>query len=107
MKKVNLALIRLFQFVVFALFTFIVLAYFGVLIMVPLDLVVMIAKLFEILGVGSLIGAVVGIPVVGYLGFIVYKTPGLLQMLIDTGIDLVNTGKQRVEAFNEMAASLK
>ncbi len=107
MKKVNLALIRLFQFVVFALFTFMVMAYFGALILVPLDAVVLISKLFEMLGVSSLIGAIVAIPLVGYLGLIVYKTPGLVQMLIDTGIDLVNTGKQRVEAFNEMAASIK
>jgi hypothetical protein len=28
-------------------------------------------------------------------------------MLIDTGLDLVNTGKNRVEAFNEIAEAVK
>lgn len=107
MKKVNVALVRLFQFVVFALFTFIVLVYFGALILVPLDAVVLITKLLEVFGIGSLFGAIIAVPIVGYLGMIVYKTPGLLQMLIDTGLDLVNTGKQRVEAFNEMAENIK
>ncbi|WP_305907797.1 hypothetical protein Q9L42_013945 [Methylomarinum sp. Ch1-1] len=107
MNKINVALVRLLQFVVFVLFTFMVLAYFGALILVPLDLVVLLTKLLSFVGISTLFGAIVAIPVVGYLGMIVYKTPGLLQMLIDTGVDLVKTGKQRVEAFNEIVDSIK
>lgn len=107
MNKINVALVRLLQFVVFALFTFIVLAYIGTMILVPLDLVVLLTKLLGVFGIGSLFGALVAIPVVGYLGLIVYRTPGLVQMLIDTGVDLFNTGKQRVEAFNAIVDDLK
>lgn len=107
MKNLNVALVRLFQFVVFVLFTFIVLVYFGTLILLPLDVVVLISKLLGVLGLGTLVGAIIGVPVVAYLGKIVYTTPGLVQMLIDNGIDLVNMGKQRVDAFNKMADSLK
>ena len=107
MNKINVALIRLLQFVVFTLFTFMVLTYFGAMILVPLDLVVLLTKLLSVVGIGTLFGAVVAIPLVAYLGMIVYKTPGLVQMIIDTGVDLVNTGKQRVEAFNEIANSVK
>lgn len=107
MNKINVALVRLLQFVVFTLFTFMVLTYFGAMILVPLDLVVLLTKLFSVIGIGTLFGALVAIPLVAYLGLIVYKTPGLVQMIIDTGIDLVNTGKQRVEAFNEIANSVK
>lgn len=107
MKNLNVALVRLFQFVVFVLFTFIVLVYFGTLILLPLDVVVLISKLLGVLGLGTLVGAIIGVPVVAYLGKIVYTTPGLVQMLIDNGIDLVNMGKQRVDAFNKMAESLK
>ncbi len=107
MNKINVALVRLLQFVVFALFTFMVLTYFGAMILVPLDLVVLLTKLLSVVGIGTLFGALVAIPVVAYLGLIVYKTPGLVQMLIEIGMDLVNTGKQRVEAFNEIANSIK
>jgi len=107
MNKVNVALVRLLQFVVFVIFTFMVLAYFGAMVLVPLDLVVLILKLLGVVGVGGLIGSAVAIPVVAYLGFMVYKTPGLVQVIVDTGLDLVNTGKQRVEAFNKIAESIK
>ncbi|MGR8932427.1 MAG: hypothetical protein ACU836_17515 [Gammaproteobacteria bacterium] len=103
MKNLNVALVRLLQFVVFMLFTFIVLVYFGTMILLPLDIVVLISKLLG----GSLIGVLIAVPVVAYLGKIVYTTPGLIQMIIDGGIDLVHTGKQRVEAFNKFAETAK
>jgi hypothetical protein len=107
MKNVNVALVRLLQFVVFVLFTFIVLLYFGTMILLPLDIVVLISKGLHLLGVGTLFGAIVAVPLVAYLGKIVYGTPGLIQMIIDNGIDLVHTGKQRVEAFNKIAETVK
>lgn len=107
MKKLNLFLIRLLQFVVFALFTFFVLVYFGAIVLLPLDIVVLISKLLGSLGLGTLFGAIVAVPVVAYLGKIVYNTPGLVQMIIENGIDLVNVGKQRVEAFNKFAEAAK
>lgn len=107
MKKINVALIRLFQFVVFVFFTFMVLTYFGAMILVPLDLVVLMIKAIGILGIDSLIAAGVAIPVVAYLGMVVYKTPGLISIIIDTGLDIVNTGKQRVEAFNQIVEDVK
>lgn len=107
MKNLNLALIRLIQFVVFALFTFIVLVYFGALILLPLDIVVLVSKFLHVFGIGTLFGAIVAVPAVAYLGKIVYTTPGLIQMLIDNGIDLVNLGKERVGAFNKLAEAAK
>lgn len=107
MNKVNVALVRLFQFVVFVIFTFMVLAYFGAMILVPLDLVVLILKVLSLVGLGGIIGAVIAISIVAYLGMIVYKTPGLIKIIVDTGLDLVNTGKERVEAFNEIVESIK
>jgi len=107
MKKLNVVLIRLLQFVVFMLFTFFVLVYFGAMILLPLDMVVLISKLLGVLGIGTLFGAIMALPLVAYLGKMVYNTPGLIQMIIDNGIDLVNVGKQRVEAFNKFAESAK
>jgi len=107
MKSVNVVLIRFLQFVVFVLFAFIVLVYFGTLVLLPLDLVVLLTKFLGILGIGNLFGAIVAIPVVAYLGKIVYQTPGLIQMLIDSGLDLASTGKQRVDAFNQFVEAVK
>ena len=107
MNKINVALVRLFQFVVFVFFTFMVLAYFGAMVLVPLDLVVLIIKVLSVVGLGGMIGAAIAIPVVAYLGMIVYKTPGLVDMIVKIGLDLINNGKERVNAFNEIAESVK
>ncbi|QWF71621.1 hypothetical protein KEF85_03845 [Methylomonas paludis] len=107
MKNLNVVLVRFLQFVVFTLFTFIVLVYFGTLVLLPLDIVVLITKLLETIGIGSLFGAIIAVPVVAYLGKIVYQTPGLVSLLIENGLQLVDTGKQRVDAFNKIAAAAK
>jgi hypothetical protein len=107
MNKVNVALVRLLQFVVFVLFTFMVLVYFGAMILVPLDLVVLIMKVLGVVGIGGLFGALIAVPVVAYLGMMVYKTPGLVDIILETGLGLVKTGKEKVEAFNKIAESVK
>ena len=107
MKKINIALVRLLQFLVFALFTFMVLIYFGAIVLLPLDLVALLIKLLGAVGLHGFIGTLIAVPVVGYLGLMAYKTPDLAKMLIDTGVDLVNTGKNRVEAFNPILENIK
>ncbi len=107
MNKINVALVRLFQFVVFVIFTFMVLAYFGTMVLVPLDLVVLFLKVFGLVGLDGVIGAAIAVAIVAYLGKMVYGTPGLIKIIIDTGLDLVNTGKARVEAFNKIAEDIK
>ena len=107
MKKVNVALVRLLQFVVFVVFTFVVIAYFGAMVLLPLDAIALLIKLMGVVGIHGFIGALIAIPVVGYLCLMVYKTPGLCKMVVDTGVDLVKTGKLRVEAFNEIVDAVK
>ena len=107
MKKVNVALVRLLQFVVFVVFTFTVITYFGAMILLPLDVIALLIKLMGVIGIHGFIGALIAIPAVGYLCLIVYKTPGLCKMLVDTGVDLVKTGKTKVEAFNEIVDAVK
>jgi hypothetical protein len=107
MKKVNVALVRLLQFMVFVLFTFMVIAYFGAFLLLPLDAIVLLTKLLGVVGLNGFIGALLAVPAVGYLCLNVYKMPGLCQMVIDTGVDLVKTGKARVEAFNDIVDAVK
>jgi len=106
MKKVNVALVRLLQFVVFVLFTFMVIAYFGAMVLLPLDVIALLVKLLSFIGLHGFIAALLAIPAVGYLCLIVYKTPGLCGMIVETGVDLIKTGKARVEAFNAIVAEI-
>ncbi len=107
MKKVNVALVRLLQFVVFVVSVFMVVTYFGAMVLLPLDAVVLLVKLMGVVGLNGFIAAFIAVPAVGYLGLIVYKTPGLCKMIIDAGVDMIKTGKTRVEAFNEIADTVK
>ncbi len=107
MKKINIALVRLIQFVVFVIFTFMVIIYFGAMVFIPLDALVMITKLLGMFGINTFIGAIIGLPIVGYLGKMAYNTPGLIAMVMETGVDLVKVGKERVDAFNKIAESIK
>ncbi len=106
MKKVNVALVRLLQFVVFVVSIFMVIVYFGVMVLLPLDAIVLMIKLMGVFGLNGFIAAFIAVPAVGYLGLIVYKTPGLCKMIVDAGVDLIKTGKTRVEAFNEIAEAV-
>lgn len=107
MKNINVALVRLLQFVVFVLFTFMVLIYFGAMVLLPLDAAVLLIKLLTVFGLNGFIAAFIAVPTVAYLGLKVYRIPGLVKMIIDTGIELVNTGKTKIDAFNALAESVK
>jgi hypothetical protein len=107
MKKINVAVVRLIQFVVMVVFVFVVMAYFGAIILLPLDAIALLIKLMGTIGLHGFIGALVAIPAVGYLVLMAYRTQGLGKMIIDTGLDLVATGKARVEAFNAIANGVK
>jgi hypothetical protein len=44
----------------------------------------MISKLLNVVGINTFVGALIGLPIVGYLGKIVYETPGLVSMVMET-----------------------
>ncbi len=109
MKKVNIELImvRVFQFVVFVVFTFIVLVYFGALLLVPLDIVSLITSLLSFVGLPGFVAALIGIGAVVYLSMQVYKIPGLIDMLVNTGLDLVKIARERIESFEDIVNEVK
>jgi hypothetical protein len=84
-----------------------VIVYFGAMVLLPLDAVVLLIKLMGVVGLNGFIAAFIAIPAVGYLGLIVYKTPGLCKMIVDIGVDMIKSGKTRIEAFNEIADAVK
>jgi hypothetical protein len=107
MKNINVALVRLIQFVIFVFFTFIVIAYFALMVMIPLDALVIISDLLGLFGLNTFVGVLIGLPVVGYLCKMGYEIPALKAMIVNTGLELVKTGKEKIDAFNEIAESVK
>ena len=107
MKNVNVALVRLLQFVIFVVSTFVVLVYFSALLILPLDFAILFIKLLGILGLNGIISAAIGVPLAGFLGWLVYKTPGLGTLLINIGMDLVTAGKERVKDFDKIVETVK
>lgn len=107
MKKINIALVRLIQFVVFAVFTFAVIVYFAAIVFIPLDALVMLSKLLSVAGINAFIAVLISLAIVGYLGKMIYVTPNLVSMIVQIGMDLIKMGKEKVAAFNKVAESIK
>ena len=107
MKQLNVVLVRIVQFAIFTVFTFMVLAYLGTLLLLPLDGIVMLSGLLTFLGMPGFSASVIAIAVVGYLVYVLYKTPGLGQTLFDIGIDLIMTAYARIVSFEQVVASVK
>lgn len=106
MNALNIAIVRVLQLVVFLLFTFIVLTYFGTLILIPLDVVTKLSALLTWVGLPGVLAAVFAIAIVAYLGFLIYKIPRLLTMLMEIGFELAMIGQSRVYEFNDIVASI-
>ncbi len=98
--KLNLILAKVFKFVTFVLFTFMTLVYFGVLLILPLDVMAQLIRLLVGIGLPTVISALAGIGVLGYLGLMVYRMPELYQLVLNIGIELVNFGHAQVKRFD-------
>ncbi|MGH8499808.1 MAG: hypothetical protein ACRERV_13535 [Methylococcales bacterium] len=106
MNSVNITLVRIIQLIVFLLFTFIVLTYFGTLILLPLDALTQISGLLTWVGLPGVLAVVLALPIVGSLGFLIYKIPRLLSTLLEIGFELTIIGQSRVCEFNDIVASI-
>lgn len=107
MKNLNVALIRVLQFAVFVLFTFMVLVYFGTLLLIPLDALAAVIGLLNVVGVPGVLATVIAVPLIGYLGWTIYRIPDLCKTLVDIGVDLVLMGQSRVKRFDQIVADVK
>lgn len=84
-----------------------VISYFAIMVMIPLDALVMISDLLGLVGINTFVGALLGLPVVGYLCKVGYEIPALRAVIVDTGLELVKTGKTKIDSFNAIAESVK
>ncbi len=104
--KLNLLLAQTFQFVVSVLFIAMVLFYFGVMVMVPLAVLVYAIKIASLLG-PTIISVIIGIAVLGYLGFKVSRMPELVKAILGIGKDLVAFGYKQYHSFDPIIESAR
>ena len=106
MKWLNLGLIRLFEFITLLLYSFFVLTYFGAFLLIPLDILSLLISGGEVIGLPGLLSIPVAGAVTGYLCYLVYKMPGLLQAIISGGLELTNAGNLQLRHLEEIAVKV-
>jgi hypothetical protein len=107
MKRVDVALVRVLQFCVFGLFTFMVLVYFGTLLLLPLSLLVQLIRILTLVGMPGIMSMVIALPAVVYVGYLIFRIPGLSRMMADIGVELVTFGQDRVQGFDAILSVVK
>ncbi|HEB77598.1 MAG TPA: hypothetical protein ENI90_03605 [Methylothermaceae bacterium] len=106
MKWLNLGLIRLFEFITLLLYSFFVLTYFGAFLLLPLDVLTLTNTGLEAIGLPTLVSFPIAGAATGYLGYLVYKMPGLYQTVVNGGIELTNAGHAQLRQLEAVAAAI-
>ena len=104
--KLNLILAQTFQLVVSLLFITMVLFYAGVILMFPLAVLVYAIKIAAFVA-PTVVSVIVGIAVLGYLGFKVSRMPELLNALLGVGSDLAAFGFKQKERFEPIVEAAR
>lgn len=106
MKWLNLGLIRLFEFITLLLYSFFVLTYFGAFLLLPLDLLTLLIRGMGAVGLPALISIPVAGGVTGYLCYLVYRMPGVWQIIVNGGLELTNAGHAQLRRLESIAAEI-
>lgn len=102
----NTAIVRITQLIALLFFTATVMVYAGGLLLVPLAVLkFFIALLSAILG--GILATLVSIPALIWLGYRVYKVPGLVDVVLDAGWALVKLGADVFRRLDILAKSSK
>ena len=104
--KVNVALIRLLQFITFSLFLFSALIYEGTFLLLPLDVLYQVTRGLQGLGVPSVLALAAACGVLAYGGHALWKRAGLCEAIVETGMELFLFGTRQVRRFDALAAKI-
>ncbi len=105
MKKVDFWTIKAFQFLVLLFFTFAILLYSGSLLLIALTIWQYLAMIFSFFG--SFLSGIVSLAALGGLCYYLYKLPGLVDAILETGMEIIKLGYKTVCRFGEMADKAK
>lgn len=101
MKWLNLAIIRLFEFITLLLYSFFVLTYFGAFLLLPLDVLSLLIQGAGLIGLPAMVSVPVAMAAVGFLGYQVYRLPKAYQAIVNGGIELANAGRNQIGYLEE------
>ncbi|HFE38069.1 MAG TPA: hypothetical protein ENK06_06565 [Gammaproteobacteria bacterium] len=107
MDKVNFGLAKFLQFIVIVFFTFVLAFYFGSLLLIPLAILIGTVDILTAIGFNGIFATIVGLPVVGWVCYVVYNIPNLFQALLDSGTKLYELGKTQNKVFEEISNALQ
>lgn len=106
MKWLNLSLIRLFEFLTLLIYSFFVLVYFGAFLLLPLDILSLLINGMELVGLPTVVSVPLAAAVSGYFCYLVYKMPGVYQILLNGGIELTNAGYIQIQHLESIVRKL-
>ncbi|HHH35794.1 MAG TPA: hypothetical protein ENK48_03075 [Gammaproteobacteria bacterium] len=103
MKKIDIAIIRLFQFLVLMFFTFAVFLYYGSVLMLALALLTNLTALFGHV-FGAFLSAILGFAVLLGLCYYIAKLPRLVETFLGVGMDLIRLAHGSVSRFGALVS---
>ena len=106
MKTIDMALVRILQFLVLLFFTFVVFLWYGLASLIPLALWVNLTDFFTG-AFGPIMSTVIALIIIGALGFYLAKIPKLIETFLATGVDLIKLGNTSVRRMSDIAAAVK
>ncbi len=106
MKTVDMAFVRLLQFMVLLFFTFVVFLWYGIATLIPLALWVNLTDFFSG-AFGPIMSTIISLIMIGALGFYLAKIPKLIETFLATGVDLIKLGNTSIRRMGDIAAAVK
>jgi hypothetical protein len=104
---VNVALIKLSQFITFALFVFMAMIYAGTFLLLPLDIFYQVLRGLQALGLPIVLALAAAGCVVAYVGYSLWKLSGLCRTIMEIGMELVRFGTQQVRRFDDLVVKVR
>ena len=106
MKTIDIALVRILQFLVLLFFTFVVFLWYGCASLVPLALWVNLTEFFSA-AFSPITSTIIALIIIGALGVYLSKIPKLIETFLATGVDLIKLGNTSVKRMGDMTAAVR
>ncbi|MFQ5488188.1 MAG: hypothetical protein ACE5ET_07085 [Gammaproteobacteria bacterium] len=106
MKKIDAAIVRVFQFLLLMFFTFTVFLYYGSILMIALSLWV---NLTAMLGhvFGAFLSAILALALLLGVCYYIAKIPRLVETYLAVGMDLIKLAYSSITRFGELLGKSK
>lgn len=102
----NTAIVRITQLIALLFFTATVMVYAAGLLLVPLAVLKLMVTVLSVI-LGGVLATIVAIPGLVWLGYRVYKVPGLVDIVLDAGWALVKLGADVFRRLDVLAKTGK